>query len=162
MACVAEALGGIEERGWVHHIQRLMVLANLAMLSGVSPQAMSGWMASSFVDGSEWVMVPNLIGMAMHADGGRMATKPYAGGGAYINRMSDHCRDCRYDPKQRVGDDACPFSTLYWDFLARHRERFAGNNRMQRAYANLDRLGDRGRIPARAAEVLALLDEGRL
>ncbi len=162
MACVAEALGGIEERGWLHHIQRLMVLANLAMLGGVSPQAMSRWMATSFVDGSEWVMVPNLIGMAMHADGGRMATKPYAGGGAYINRMSDHCRGCRYDPKQRVGEDACPFSTLYWDFLARHRERFAENHRMKRAYANLDRLGDRGRIPARAAEVLALLDEGRL
>lgn len=139
-----------------------MVLANLAMLSGVSPQAMSSWMATSFIDGSEWVMVPNLIGMALHADGGRMATKPYAGGGAYINRMSDHCRGCRYDPKQRVGDDACPFSTLYWDFLARHRERFAPNHRMKRAYANLDRLADRGRIPARAAEVLSLLDAGRL
>ena len=162
MACVAEAIGGIEERGWLHHIQRLMVLGNLAMLSGTSPQAMSEWMATSFVDGSEWVMVPNLIGMALHADGGRMATKPYAGGGAYINRMSDHCRGCRYDPKQRVGDDACPFSTLYWDFLARHRERFAGNHRMSRAYANLDRLADRGRIPARAAEVLGLLDAGRL
>ena len=162
MACVAEALQGIDERAWVHHIQRLMVLANFAMLSGVSPQQMSRWMADSFIDGSEWVMVPNLIGMAMHADGGRMATKPYAGGGAYINRMSDHCRGCRYDPKARVGEDACPFTTLYWDFLARHRERFAGNRRMMRTYANLDRLADRGRIGARATEVLALLDAGRL
>jgi deoxyribodipyrimidine photolyase-related protein len=100
--------------------------------------------------------------MAMHADGGRMATKPYAGGGAYINRMSDHCRGCRYDPRKRVGDDACPFTTLYWDFLDRHRERFAGNRRMVRTYANLDRLADRGRIAARATEVLALLDAGRL
>jgi deoxyribodipyrimidine photolyase-related protein len=162
MACVSEALHGIDERAWVHHIQRLMVLANFAMLSGVSPQAMSRWMSDSFIDGSEWVMVPNLIGMAMHADGGRMATKPYAGGGAYINRMSDHCRGCRYDPRSRVGDDACPFTTLYWDFLARHRDRFAGNRRMLRTYANLDRLADRDRIPARAAEVLALLDAGRL
>ena len=162
MACVSEALAGVEQRGWVHHIQRLMVLANLAMLSGVSPQAMSRWMADSFVDGSEWVMVPNLIGMAMHADGGRMATKPYAGGGAYINRMSDHCRGCRYDPRSRVGDEACPFTTLYWDFLARHRDRFASNPRMRQAYATLDRLADRGAIPARAREVLALLDEGRL
>ena len=79
-----------------------------------------------------------------------------------IRDRSDHCKGCRYDPKQRVGDDACPFSTLYWDFLARHRERFAGNHRMSRTYANLDRLADRGRIPARAAEVLALLDAGRL
>ena len=162
MACVAEALRGVEERAWVHHIQRLMVLANLAMLSDVSPQQMSRWMADSFIDGSEWVMVPNLIGMAMHADGGRMATKPYAGGGAYINRMSDHCRGCRYDPRSRVGDDACPFTTLYWDFLARHRERFASNQRMQRSYAGLDRLADRGGIAARAREVLGLLDAGRL
>ncbi|MBA3303992.1 MAG: cryptochrome/photolyase family protein, partial [Acidimicrobiia bacterium] len=162
LACVAEALGGIHDRAWVHHIQRLMVLANFAMLSGVSPQAMSEWMAISFVDGSEWVMVPNLIGMAMHADGGRMATKPYAGGGAYINRMSDHCSGCRYDPRRRVGDDACPFTTLYWDFLARHRDRFDSNSRMRRAYANLDRLADRGSVPARAREVLGLLDAGRL
>ncbi len=162
MRCVAEALGAIDRRAWTHHIPRLMVLANLAMLADVSPQAMSDWMAASFIDGSEWVMVPNLIGMAMHADGGRMATKPYAAGGAYINRMSDHCKGCRYDPRKRVGDDACPFTTLYWDFLARHRAKLANNNRLAQPYKNLERLSDLPEVRARAREVLALLDKGKL
>ena len=102
MRCLSHALAGIEQRGWVHHIQRLMVIANLTMLLGVRPPDVVEWMWASFVDGQEWVMVPNVIGMGMHADGGRMATKPYAAGGAYINRMSDHCRGCRYDPRKRV------------------------------------------------------------
>jgi deoxyribodipyrimidine photolyase-related protein len=162
MRCVGEALTGIEERAWVHHIQRLMVLANFTMLAGVSPQQVSQWMAASFIDGSEWVMVPNVVGMAMHGDGGLMATKPYAAGGAYINRMSDYCRGCRYDPRKRVGEDACPFTTLYWDFLARHRDRFSSNARMRQAYRNLDRLPDLPEVRARAAAVLELLDDGEL
>lgn len=92
----------------MHHIQRLVVLGNLVMLAGVSPQEMAQWMAEVFIDGAEWVMIPNVIGMAMWADGGRMATKPYAAGGAYINRMSDYCHSCAYDPAKRTGPTACP------------------------------------------------------
>jgi deoxyribodipyrimidine photolyase-related protein len=162
MACVASVVAKIRATGYAHHIERLMVLGNLALTAGVDPSAMTDWMWSSFVDGAEWVMVPNVIGMALHADGGRMATKPYASGGAYIHRMSDHCRRCRFDPRKRTGADACPFTTLYWDFLARNRERLAGNHRMSRQIAGLDRLGDLDAVRARATDVLAALDAGRL
>ena len=96
-------------------------------------------MTRSFVDAADWVMVPNVIGMGLWADGGRMATKPYAAGGNYIDTMSDYCGDCRFDRKQRVGDDACPFTTLYWDFLARHRDKLGGVRRMAMQLKNLDR-----------------------
>jgi deoxyribodipyrimidine photolyase-related protein len=162
MRCVSLATEGIEARAWVHHIQRLMVLGNLALLAGVEPDAMVQWMWASFVDGAEWVMLPNLIGMSLHADGGRMATKPYAGGGAYIHRMSDSCRGCRYRPGERVGGRACPFTTLYWDFLARHEDRFAGNHRMARQVQAMRRLADLGAVRERASEVLELLDAGEL
>jgi deoxyribodipyrimidine photolyase-related protein len=146
----------------VHHIERLMVLGNLALIAGVAPDEMVEWMWASFVDGAEWVMLPNLVGMALHADGGRMTTKPYAGGGAYINRMSDHCGACRYDPKQRVGEDACPYTTLYWDFLARNEGRLGRNHRMRNQYASLHRLKDLDGLRERAREVLVRLDEGTL
>jgi deoxyribodipyrimidine photolyase-related protein len=162
MRCVATAIADLERNGWLHHIQRLMVLGNLALLAGVDPAAMVEWMWASFVDGAEWVMLPNVVGMALHADGGRMATKPYAAGGAYINRMSDYCTGCGYDPRRRTGDRACPFTTLYWDFLARHRDALAGNHRMARQVHALDRLGDLPEVRARAAEVLDLLDAGQL
>lgn len=162
MACVASALASVHDHGWAHHIQRLMVLGNLSLLAGVDPWALTEWMWAGFVDGAEWVMLPNVIGMSQHADGGRMATKPYAAGGAYIDRMSDHCRDCRYDRKARVGEDACPFTTLYWDFLARHHDRFLGNARVARQVRAADRLGDLDAVRARAMEVLARLDAGTL
>jgi deoxyribodipyrimidine photolyase-related protein len=162
MRCVSIAVDGIEERAWAHHIQRLMVLGNLALLAGVEPMAMVEWMWASFVDGAEWVMLPNLLGMSLHADGGRMATKPYAGGGAYIHRMSDSCRGCRYRPGERVGERACPFTTLYWDFLARHEKRFAGNHRMARQVKGMQRLADLPAVRERAREVLELLDAGEL
>ena len=162
MACVASVVDGVRRRGWVHHIERLMVLANLSLLGGVEPASLVEWMWASFVDGAEWVMVPNVVGMGLHADGGRMATKPYASGGAYINRMSDHCRGCRYDPKKRVGADACPFTTLYWDFLARHEEAFRGNHRMGNQLAAMRRLSDLAGVRERAVEVLTRLDAGTL
>ncbi len=162
MRCVADTLGGLEARAWVHHIPRLMVLSNFANLYGINPQRLMQWMTNTYVDGAEWVMVPNVIGMGLWADGGRMATKPYVSGGAYINRMSDYCGDCRYDPKKRVGDDACPFTTLYWDFLARHDERLRGNHRMARPLANMDRLSNLDEVRARADTVKRGIRDGRI
>ncbi len=147
--CLSEVLRGVREHGWVHHIPRLMVLGNYAMQRGWRPSAVTDWFHRSFVDGYDWVMVPNVVGMSQHADGGVMATKPYAGGGAYINRMSDFCRSCRYKPNVRHGDDACPFTAGYWTFLDRHRERFAANHRMAQPLRGLDRLGD---LPAVVAQ----------
>jgi deoxyribodipyrimidine photolyase-related protein len=126
----------------VHHIPRLMVLGSYALQRGWAPAQVTDWFHRSFVDGYDWVMVPNIVGMSQHADGGQMMTKPYTSGGAYINTMSDHCGSCRFDPKVRVGEDACPFSAGYWWFLDRHRDRFEGNHRMSRAVRGLDRLKD--------------------
>jgi deoxyribodipyrimidine photolyase-related protein len=162
MRCVGNTVTNLAAHGWVHHIERLMVLGNLALIAGVEPWAMTTWMWASFVDGAEWVMLPNVIGMALHADGGRMATKPYAAGGAYIDRMSDFCGDCRYDRKQRTGDDACPFTTLYWDFLDRHSTRLAANHRIVRQVRAGQQLSDMPAVRARARDVLAMLDAGTL
>jgi deoxyribodipyrimidine photolyase-related protein len=119
-----------------------MVLSNYALQRGWDPAAVTDWFHRCFVDGYDWVMVPNVVGMSQHADGGMMATKPYASGGAYINRMSDYCKGCRYKPTSRTGPDACPFTAGYWTFLDRNRERLAHNHRMARPLAGLDRLGD--------------------
>lgn len=162
MRCVSHAVEGLDERGWVHHIQRLMVFANLSTLLGVEPKEVVRWMTDSFVDGDEWVMLPNLIGMGLHADGGAMATKPYVSGGRYLDRMTDHCADCRFNPTKRTGDDACPYTTLYWDFLDRHRTRFSKNARMAQAVRGLDRLSDLPEVRARAAEVRERLSAGTL
>jgi deoxyribodipyrimidine photolyase-related protein len=141
--CLSQALRSVREDGWAHHIPRLMVLGNWALQQGYDPVAVTDWFHRSFVDGYDWVMVPNVVGMALHADGGTMMTKPYAAGGAYINRMSDHCGDCVYDPKLRLGPKACPFTAGYWAFLDRTRGAFAGNHRMSRPLAGLARLKDR-------------------
>jgi len=153
MACVTNVLSKLHQYGWTHHIERLMILGNLALLIGVEPTVMTRWMHERFVDGAEWVMLPNVLGMALYADGGQMATKPYASGGAYINRMSDHCRGCRYEPKLRTGPTACPFTSMYWDLIARHEDRFAANHRMSRAVAASRRLSDLDDTRQRAAEV---------
>ena len=140
--CLSDVLRGVRENGWAHHIPRLMVLGNYAMQRGWDPAEMTRWFHHSFVDGYDWVMVPNVVGMSQYADGGVMATKPYAGGGAYIDRMSDYCRPCAYDPKVRVGEKACPFAAGYWAFLHRNRERLTGNHRMAQPLRGLDRLRD--------------------
>jgi deoxyribodipyrimidine photolyase-related protein len=139
MACLADAIAHTLDHAYAHHIERLMVLGLFALLLGVRPYDVHRWHMSMFWDAIDWVSLPNALGMGQHADGGIMGTKPYIASGAYINRMSDHCRHCRYDPRKSLGDDACPFTTLYWDFLARHRARFARNMRMRNLFANLDR-----------------------
>jgi len=162
MNCVATQVSDIEKRAWVHHIPRLMVLSNLALITGTSPQEFLDWMRRAFIDAADWVMVPNVIGMSLHADGGRLATKPYASGGSYISKMGNFCKGCAFDPKKRVGDDACPFTTLYWDFLERNRERFAKNHRMGQQLAGINRLSDLPELKVRAQEVLELLSRGEL
>ena len=138
--CLSSVLSDVRQRGWVHHIPRLMVLGNYALQRGIRPLAMTDWFHRLFVDGYDWVMVANVVGMSQHGDGGVLATKPYAAGGAYIDRMSDYCGGCRYDPKKRLGEDACPFTAGYWAFLDRNRERLAGNQRMRQPLAGLGRL----------------------
>jgi deoxyribodipyrimidine photolyase-related protein len=139
MRCLSQAIGHTIDHAYAHHIERLMVLGLFAMLLGVRPYDVHLWHMSMFHDAIDWVSLPNTLGMSQHGDGGVVGTKPYAASGHYIDRMSDHCRHCRYDPKQATGDKACPFTTLYWSFLARHRHRFAGNGRMRNQYVNLDR-----------------------
>jgi deoxyribodipyrimidine photolyase-related protein len=162
MRCLDLALEGLEERAWVHHSQRLMVLANFANLYGIEPGRVRDWMREKYIDGAEWVMGPNVMGMAMWADGGGMSTKPYVSGGAYINRMSDYCGECRFDPRSRTGEDACPFTTLYWDFLDRHRDLLARNPRMARQYHTLDDLSDLDEVRSRADEVRRAVAAGQL
>ena len=162
MNCMKQTVSDINDRAWVHHIPRLMLLSNLALITGTNPQAFLDWMREVFIDASEWVMVPNVIGMGVHADGGKMMTKPYAAGGAYISRMSNYCKGCEYNPKLRVGDDACPFTTLYWDFLDRHKEAFAKNHRMSQTLFGLKRLSDLPELKERAQEVLEGLSKGTI
>ena len=156
MRCMAEAIRHTIEHAYAHHIERLMVLGLFNLLLGVRPYDVHRWHLSMFWDAIDWVSLPNALGMSQHADGGVIGTKPYAASGNYIDRMSDYCRGCRYDPHKATGDDACPFTTLYWDFLARHRERFARNPRMRYPYLNLDRK-EAGEVTAirRRAEGLA-------
>jgi deoxyribodipyrimidine photolyase-related protein len=142
LACLDTVLGEVRTRGYAHHIQRLMVLANYGLLAGLDPQALTAWFHAVFIDGFDWVMQTNVLGMGVYADGGRLASKPYAASGNYIRRMSTYCRNCRYDPKQRSGPDACPFNSLYWDFLARHEHELRGNPRMALVLKQLQRLPD--------------------
>ena len=162
MRCVSSAMKHLQDRGYTHHIERLMIFGNLALTAGINPQAMTEWMSASFVDSAHWVMVPSVVGMALYADGGSMSTKPYASGGAYINRMSDSCKACTFDPKKRTGDDACPYTTLYWDFLDRNRDRLSSNHRLSLQYGNLNRLDDIDQIREKAIDVRKRLATGEL
>lgn len=162
MNCVKSIVTDINQRAWVHHIPRLMVLSNLALITGTNPQQFLDWMREVFIDATQWVMVPNVIGMGLHADGGAMMTKPYAAGGAYISRMSTYCKGCAYDPKLRVGETACPFTTLYWDFLDRHKESFTKNHRMSQQVFGLNRLKDLPELRERARHVLDGLTKGTI
>jgi len=138
--CLASSARDVRESAYAHHIQRLMVLGNLMLLLGVRPWDAVEWFQTCFIDGAEWVMAPNAAAMATYADGGEMMTKPYAGSGTYIDRMSTYCGSCRYDPKVWEGPQACPVTALYWEFIARHADRFEGNKRMRNQVATLRRM----------------------
>lgn len=157
MACVDAAVSQTRDLAYAHHIQRLMVTGNFALLAGVDPHQVNEWYMIVYADAYEWVELPNTHGMAIHADGGVMASKPYAASGKYIDRMSDHCRRCAYRVKDSLGAGACPFNYLYWDFVARHRQRFESNPRMTPMYRTLDRM-DRAKVAAMRAQATAFLD----
>jgi deoxyribodipyrimidine photolyase-related protein len=147
MTCLKDAIGQTLEHGYAHHIQRLMVTGLYALLLGVKPQAVHAWYLSVYVDAVEWVELPNTLGMGQFGDGGLMASKPYVASGKYIQRMSNHCKGCKFDPALSTGPSACPFTTLYWDFLARHEHLLKKNPRMAMQLKNLARLD----TPAREA-----------
>ncbi|MCU0877934.1 MAG: cryptochrome/photolyase family protein [Pirellulaceae bacterium] len=140
MRCLAAAIGQTLQHGYAHHIQRLMITGLYALLLGVEPRQVHAWYLAVYVDAVEWVELPNTLGMSQYADGGMMASKPYIASGKYIQRMSNYCRGCRFDPAQATGTNACPFTTLYWDFLRRHRQLLAGNPRMSMQLKNESRL----------------------
>jgi len=155
MACLGQVIGQTLETGYAHHIQRLMVTGLYALLLGVKPRQVHEWYLAIYVDAVEWVELPNVLGMSQHVDGGRMASKPYVASGNYIDRMSNYCKGCRYDPGEATGDAACPFTTLYWDFLDRHEKRYADHPRMALQVKNLRRKSDEERDAIRkAASVL--------
>jgi len=142
MACLHDALAQTLTHGYANHIQRLMVTGLFALMLGVNPKQVHAWYLAVYVDAVEWVELPNTLGMSQYADGGEMGSKPYIATGKYIQRMSPHCKGCRYDPAQRSGDTACPFTTLYWDFLMSHEAALAGNPRMALQVKNVARLTD--------------------
>lgn len=134
MACLKSAITQTLEHAYAHHIQRLMLTGNFALLAGVDPHAVHEWYLAVYADAFEWVELPNTLGMSQFGDGGLLGSKPYAASGNYINKMSDHCKHCAYNVKQKTGDGACPFNALYWDFLARNEDKLAGNPRMAQMY----------------------------
>jgi deoxyribodipyrimidine photolyase-related protein len=154
--CLRQCFSDTLENGYAHHIQRLMVIGNFALLAGLEPRAVCDWFLAAYTDAVEWVELPNTLGMALHADGGMVGSKPYVASGAYIKRMSNYCKGCSYDPGRRSGAGACPFNLLYWDFLVRHRTRLEANPRMALAVRNLDRIEatELARIRAAATDFL--------
>jgi len=162
MRCVAAVVGQTMRHAYAHHIQRLMITGNFALLAGLHPDAVDEWYLAVYADAYEWVEMPNTRGMALHADGGTVGSKPYAASGAYINRMSDYCGKCFYDVKDAAGDRACPFNALYWDFIARHADRFSGNPRMAMPVRGLKNMapGKLAAVRQRAAWLLEQMETG--
>ena len=160
MKCLSQAIGQTIELAYAHHIQRLMITGNFAMLIGADPKAVARWYLEVYTDAYEWVELPNVLGMSQFGDGGLLGSKPYASSGAYIDRMSDYCAGCRYDVKQRTGPDACPFNALYWDFLARNEDKLGKNVRLAMPYRNWAKMepATKTALRASAAEFLDALD----
>lgn len=140
MACLRDVLQRTLDYGYAHHIERLMITGLFALLLGVAPKAIHAWYLAIYVDAVEWVELPNVLGMSQYADGGRVASKPYVASGHYIARMTGHCARCPYRPQERVGAKACPFTTLYWDFLIRHADPFARHPRTALQWKHLESL----------------------
>ena len=161
MACMKDAIGQTLKYGYAHHIQRLMVTGNFALLAEILPSAVCDWYLAIYVDAIEWVELPNTAGMALFANGGRFTSKPYIASGAYIKRMSNYCDSCQYKPDVRYGETACPITTLYWNFLIKHRTQFESSPRTRLMTANLKRISDEDqeRIVVHADQILAHLDE---
>ncbi|MDJ0683756.1 MAG: cryptochrome/photolyase family protein [Alphaproteobacteria bacterium] len=162
MACMAQSIGQTIQHAYAHHIQRLMVTGNFAMLAGVDPHQVHEWYLAVYADAFEWVEAPNTLGMSQFADGGLLGSKPYAAGGNYINKMSNYCAGCRYKVKEKSGPDACPFNYLYWDFLRRNRDTLGGNPRMAQMYRTWDRMADETKAASQssAARFLERLEAG--
>jgi deoxyribodipyrimidine photolyase-related protein len=154
--CLRQVLSQVEETSYAHHIQRLMVLSNFGLIAGINPQALEDWFHGAFIDAHDWVMIPNVLGMGLFADGGKLASKPYAASANYIDKMSDYCRNCSYDRRQRTGENACPFNYLYWDFIARHHEKLASSGRMGLILGVLRKIN-----PQELAKMQALSDRWR-
>ncbi len=162
MNCLRQAIGDTRAHAYAHHIQRLMITGNFALLAGLDPAQVDEWYMIVYADAYEWVEMPNVRGMALHADGGIIGSKPYAASGAYINRMSDYCAGCAYDVGDATGENACPFNALYWDFIARHADIFAANQRMAMPVRTMQRMAPErlGALRARAATFLGAMDAG--
>ncbi len=162
MACMRAAVSQTLEEAYAHHIQRLMLTGNFALLAGIDPHQVHEWYLAIYADAFEWVEAPNVIGMSQFADGGVVGSKPYAASGAYIDRMSDHCKGCAYSVKQKSGEGACPFNPLYWHFLIRNRERFETNPRMAQMYRTWERMDEtrRSEVLTSGDKILRKLDAG--
>ena len=162
MRCMERAVGQTESDAYAHHIQRLMVTGNFALLAGIEPHAVHEWYLGVYIDAFEWVEAPNVIGMSQFADGGIIASKPYVSSGNYIAKMSDYCGQCAYKVKDKTGPNACPFNLLFWHFMDRHRDRFAGNPRMAQMYRTFDRMAPEKQqtILSEAQTFLDRLDAG--
>lgn len=142
MNCINQCVLETKKNSYAHHIQRLMVLGNFALLAGVDPRYLNEWFLIVYADAYEWVELPNVSGMILYADGGLLASKPYAAGGAYINKMSDYCKSCHYQVGLKTGPDACPFNYLYWNFLATNRDKLESNQRVSMMYKTYDKMDD--------------------
>ena len=159
-----QAIGQTLELAYAHHIQRLMVTGNFALLAGIAPKEICEWYLAIYMDAFDWVELPNTLGMVMHADGGYLGSKPYCASGQYIKRMSNYCGDCAYKVSDSTGEQACPFNALYWHFLMRHRQQLGSNQRLAMVYKNLARMPDAKQqaLWQRGEDLLARLDAGEL
>jgi deoxyribodipyrimidine photolyase-related protein len=164
MFCVAETVRHTRDHAYSHHIQRLMITGNFALLAGLDVKQVQAWYLAVYSDAYEWVEMPNTLGMALFGDGGVVASKPYAASGKYIHRMSNYCEQCKYDPDEMTGENACPFNALYWDFLVRHEDVFRGNQRMPYVFSTWDKFGQDKQKAIRAQATLTLqkMTEGQL
>jgi deoxyribodipyrimidine photolyase-related protein len=164
MACIAEVVTHTREHAYSHHIQRLMVTGNFALLAGLDVKQVQEWYLAVYSDAHEWVEMPNTLGMALFGDGGIVGSKPYAASGKYIDKMSNFCKNCRYDPQEMIGERACPFNALYWDFLARNRDKLKNNHRLFYTYSTWDKFdpSKQQNIISKASDTLNRMQEGML